>query len=220
MKLAIFDFDGTLLTRDTLPSLGSEWIRQGRSFLKYALVWISVIPVLVSYKMKRISREAMKEQAFKSFNRIYRHMTRQEVVTFFRLAYPFLKKNFNPTILAEIRQAQLQGFHSILVSGSYIELLRIAADDLGINTVLGAQLAYKDEIYDSKGETPFVDGLCKRKMLLEAFLDQDVEWEASRAYGDSYTDVYIMEMVGDKIAVRPDPQLLPYAQQNGWRILP
>ncbi len=219
MKLAVFDFDGTLLTKDTLPALGSEWIRQGRSFLKYALVWISVIPVLVSYKMKIISREAMKEKAFNCFNRIYENMSRQEVMTFFRLAYPFLKKNFNRKVLAEIRQAQLQGYHCVLVSGSYIELLNIVADDLSIDTALGAQLTFIDEVYDSKQETNFVDGLSKRDMLRQAFSNREVEWESSRAYGDSYTDIYIMETVGEKIAVRPDAELMTYAMKKGWRII-
>lgn len=220
MKLAVFDFDGTLLIKDTLPSLGTEWIRQGHSRLRYASVWVSVIPVLFGYKINRISREAMKEQAFRCFNRIYNNMTRQEIEKFFRLAYPYLKKNFNHSVIAEIQLAQQQDFHCVLVSGSYIELLRIVAEDLGIDTSLGAQLAIQNDVYNDTGKTPFVDGLSKQRMLLEHFARCDVDWEASRAYGDSYTDIYIMEMVGEKIAVRPDAQLLAHAKKHNWKILP
>jgi HAD superfamily hydrolase (TIGR01490 family) len=219
MKLAIFDFDGTLLQQDTLPSLGREWVRQHRSVARYVLVWALVVPSLLSYKAGRISRETMKGQAFRNFNRMYTGMTRQEIEDFFRRAYPNLKTIFNPAVLVEIRRAQEQGFHSVLLSGSYQELLQVTAEDLGIETVIGAKLAFDGDAYDPRGDTPFIDGQSKCELLRAAFADQAVEWEASRAFGDSYTDIYILETVGEKVAVNPDPQLLAHARQKGWRII-
>lgn len=219
MKLAIFDFDGTLLQKDTLPCLSKEWLRQGRSRLRCYSVWAWVMPVWLAFKLRLISRENMKGQAFKGFNRMYTGLRRAEIIEFFRQAYPYLKSQFNPAILEEIASAHRQGFHCVLVSGSYLELLQIIGADLGMDTVLGAQLAYCHDVYDPRGDTRFVDGQAKRHMLLEAFSAQRIDWQASRAYGDSLTDIYIMETVGEKIAVRPDPHLLDYAGQNGWRIM-
>jgi len=71
----------------------------------------------------------------------------------------------------------------------------------------------------SKGETPFIDGKSKRALLLKAFADEKVDWDASRAFGDSYTDICIMETVGDRVAVTPDPELLHYARINSWRVI-
>ncbi|MEQ8201050.1 MAG: HAD family hydrolase [Syntrophomonadaceae bacterium] len=219
MKLAIFDFDGTLLQKDTLPCLADEWMRQGRSRLRCWSVWAAVLPVVLAYKLKIISRENMKGRAFKGFNRLYTGLSRSEIAGFFRQAYPYIKKHFNPAVLEEIESARRQRFHCVLVSGSYLELLQIIGADLGIDTVLGARLAFSNDIYDPRGDTRFVDGRAKRCMLVEAFRDRDVDWQASRAYGDSLTDIFIMETVGEKIAVRPDPHLLDYAGQNGWRIM-
>ena len=219
MKLAIFDFDGTLLQKDTLPCLGKEWLRQGRSRLRYYSVWAAVLPAWLAFKLRLTSRENMKRQGFKSFNRMYTGLCRAEIIEFFRRAYPYVKSHFNPAVLEEIESARRQGFHCVLVSGSYLELLQIIGADLGMDTVLGAQLAYRNDIYDPHGNTRFVDGQAKRKMLLDAFRDQAIDWRTSRAYGDSLTDIYIMETVGEKIAVRPDPHLLDYADQNGWRIM-
>lgn len=219
MKLAIFDFDGTLLQKDTLPCLSKEWLRQGRSRLRCYSIWATVLPVLLAYKLKLISRENMKGLAFKHFNRLYTGMSRSEIEEFFRQSYPYLKTHFNPAVLEEIESARRQGYYCVLVSGSYLELLTIIGLDLGMDTVLGAQLAYRHNIYDHRGDTRFVDGQAKRSMLLETFSDQEIDWQASRAYGDSLTDIYIMETVGEKIAVRPDPHLLDYADQNGWRIM-
>jgi|GEM_PF-395196 len=219
MKLAIFDFDGTLLMGDTLPCLGKEWLRQKRSKTRYMTVVLLVLPVLLLYKAKLISRETMKGLAFRRFNRIFTKMTRQEIQEFFRQAYPHLYRQFNRMVLEEIKLAKEQGFHCVLLSGAYIELLQILSIKLGINTVIGAKLAYKDDVFDPKGDTPFITGRSKHLLLLEAFANEDVDWEASKAYGDSYTDIPIIETVGERVAVNPDLKLLSHAQNNGWRVV-
>lgn len=219
MKLAIFDFDGTLLNDDTLPVLGREWLRQKRSRARYYQVLLSVTPVLLKYKAGLIGREAMKGQAFKRFNRIFTGMSRPAVDEFFRQAYPHIRELFNEAVVDEIRLAREQGFHCVLLSGAYIELLKLVSRDLGMDTVLGARLAFRDEVYDHRGETRFVDGAKKRAMLLEAFAGQNVDWEQSRAFGDSFADICIIETVGERVAVNPDLELLQHAQKNQWRIV-
>jgi phosphoserine phosphatase len=219
MKLAIFDFDGTLLDKDTLPCLGREWVRQQRPKTRYISVLLSSLPILLMYKIKLLSRETMKGLVFKRFNRLYTNLARQEIEDFFRQAYPLLKELFNKAVLEEIKLAQQQGFHCVLLSGSYTELLQIISQDLRIDTAIGAKLAYIGDVYNHKGNTPFIDGKSKLQLLLNAFANEDIDWEASRAFGDSYTDIYVMERVGEKVAVNPDAHLLSHAQDNGWRIL-
>lgn len=219
MKLAIFDFDGTLLTNDTLPCLGREWLRQKRSKARYITVWMSVLPVLLRYKLRLISRESMKRSAFRQFNRLFIRMTRQDIEAFFNQAYPNISRHFNPAVLEEIRLARQEGFHSVLLSGTYEELLKITAQDLGVDTVIGAKLAYKDDVFDHRNETPFIDGKAKRQLLLEVFADKNVDWRASRAFGDSYTDIFIIETVGERIAVNPDSELLSHARRNNWKVV-
>lgn len=219
MKLAIFDFDGTLLIEDTLPCLGREWLRQNRSRARYYKVLISVAPVLMQYKVGVISRETMKGRAFHRFNQIFSGMSRPDIEEFFRQAYPNLRKLFNGAVVDEIRLAREQGFHCVLLSGAYIELLQLVSRDLGMDTVLGARLEFKDEVYDHRGKTRFVDGAGKRSLLLEAFAGQSVDWEQSRAFGDSFADICIIETVGERVAVNPDLELLEHAQKNRWRIV-
>lgn len=219
MKLAIFDFDGTLLMNDTLPCLGKEWLRQKRSRTRYMKILLSVFPVLLLYKARLISRETMKGMAFRRFNRLYIKMTRQEIEEFFLQSYPQLYKQFNSLVLEEIKLAQEQGFHCVLLSGAYLELLKIVSRELKIDTVIGAQLAYKDDVFDHKGETPFIDGMSKRSLLMQAYANAEVDWKASKAFGDSFADICILETVGEKVAVNPDLELLSHAQKNNWRVV-
>jgi HAD superfamily hydrolase (TIGR01490 family) len=218
MNLAIFDFDGTLLTKDTLPSLGKEWLRQNRSRTRYFMILLSIIPTLVRYKLGLINREKFKNLAFDKFNRIYRGMSSMEINNFFQKAYPNLKKVFNTTVLMEIKTARKQGFYCILLSGSYADLLRIAARDLGINTVIGAELAFRDGMFDHTGPVPFINGKKKVSLLKQTFADKNINWDRSKCFADSVADIELMHLVGQPIAVNPDPGLLSYALDNKWEI--
>ncbi|MDD2510342.1 MAG: HAD family hydrolase [Syntrophomonas sp.] len=219
MKLAIFDFDGTLLSRDTLPCLGREWLRQKRSKLCYILVYLSIVPDLLWYRMGLISREGMKAGAFRKFNYLFSGMNAEEIKIFFHQAYPGLRKHFNSRIIKEIDLARSQGYHCVLLSGSYSELMKMVAADLGLDTVIAARLAFKDGIFDPEGDTPFIDGESKCSLLKETFAGQEVHWKASRCFADSVADVKVMGMVGEPVAVNPDPGLLSHAMQEDWRVL-
>lgn len=219
MKLAVFDFDGTLLTKDTLPCLGREWLRQKRSRSKYFKVYCSVVPVVLLYKTGFISREKMKNFAFDKFNQIFNKMTRSAIISFFQEAYPNLKKLFNSMVVDEITKAREQGFYCVLLSGSYSDLMNIVAEDLGVHRVIAADLAFRDGKFDSKGGTPFIGGKSKLALLQKAFAGEDVDWAGSRCFADSYTDILVMELVGEPVAVSPDPGLLAYAQQQNWKVL-
>ncbi len=219
MKLAVFDFDGTLLSKDTLPCLGREWLRQKRSILRYILIYLHIAPDLIGYRVGVISREKMKAAAFRKFNRLFTGMNAEEIEGFFCAAYPGLRKHFNSQIIDEIDLARSEGYHTVLLSGSYIELMKMVAADLGLDTVIAAELALKDGIFDPQGDTPFIDGDSKCSLLQGAFADQEVDWAGSRCFADSVADVKVMGMVGEAIAVNPDPGLLSYAKQANWRVL-
>lgn len=218
MKLAIFDFDGTLLTRDTLPSLGEEWLRQKFSRARYLFVFLFIIPTVIRYKLRLISREEFKNLAFDKFNWIYQGMSRAEINHFFQIAYPHLKNAFNTTVLKEIEIANKQGFHCVLLSGSYADLLRVVALDLGIDTVIGAELAFQDGIFDNRGDIPFISGKQKVALLQRTFADKNVDWGASKCFADSVADIELMQLVGNPVAVNPDPGLRSYALENQWEI--
>lgn len=218
MKLAIFDFDGTLLTRDTLPTLAKEWIRQKRSRTRCFFIFLSIIPTVVRYKLGLISREKLKNLAFDKFNRIYQGMSKAEINEFFQNAYPNLKEIFNTTVLKEIKTARQQGFHCVLLSGSYADLLRVVARDLGIDTVIGAELAFREGIFDHRGDIPFINGKKKVVLLQKTFAGKIINWDGSRCFADSVADIELMQLVGEPVAVNPDPGLLSHARDNQWKI--
>lgn len=219
MKLAIFDFDGTLFTKDTLPFLAQEWLRQGQSRLRYLLIYVLVMPVVILYKLGLVSRARMKYQAMTKFQRIFAGLSQSQIEDFFQQTSPYLSRYYNHQVLAEIRQAQAQGFHLVLLSGAYSMLLEQVARELKLDTVIGAELYFRDGTIDYGREISFVDGVNKLNLLQEAFSGQEVDWSRSRSYGDSFDDLLALEIAGERVAVNPETRLLDYALDNDWRVL-
>lgn len=219
MKLAIFDFDGTLFMRDTLPFLGEEWVRQGRPRVKYLVTYMSILPILILYKLRIVSRAKMKYQAMDKFQKMFVKLSKKQITEFFRQAYPALSRYYNPEVMAELKKAKSEGFHLVLLSGAYALLLELVAEDLEIDTVIGAELFFHNDAIDYSKKISFVDGENKLTLLREFFAGQEVDWKLSRSYGDSYDDLLVMEIAGEAVAVNPEDRLLDYALDNDWRVI-
>lgn len=219
MKLAIFDFDGTLILKDTLPCLGSEWVKQGKSKMRYYQIYLSLIPLLLFYKAGWTSRELMKYKAMLRFQTIFRGMTRNEIENFFRQAYGGIRAYLSPTIIEEVHRAKVEGFHLVLLSGAYTDLLQLVADEFGFETVIGAQLHYNNDYIDYSREISFVDGESKLQYIENYFAGTSIDWAKSKSFGDSYSDLPVLEMTGEAIVVNPEKQLLNLAVSRNWRII-
>ncbi|HNX29771.1 MAG TPA: HAD family hydrolase [Syntrophomonadaceae bacterium] len=219
MKLAIFDFDGTLLIKDTLPLLGQEWLQQGKSKLTFIKIWILCFPYLISYKLDLMEREKMKVKILAKFNALFKNMTREGIDQFFIKAYPAMANYFNPRVLEEILKAQHQGYHCVLLSGTYAQLLNVVAEELGFDTVIAADINYQDGKVDLKRPLAAIDGQTKLLLLKQVFAGENINWLLSRSYGDSYADIPVMQITGEPIAVNPDEGLRVYAREKGWRII-
>ncbi len=219
MKLAIFDFDGTLLKKDTLPAIGKEWLRQKRSLFTYIKIYAAIAPFLFLYKIRVIPREKMKIAALRRFDKLFMNMTKDEVESFFKAAYPYIRENFNPQVVTEINLAKKEGYHLVLLSGAYANLLNLVAEELQIDTVIAVEMSYKNGVFDHDREVPFIDGKSKLTLLKQRYADQNVDWDASRSYGDSYSDLPVMTIVGQPVAVNPDEGLFLHVQENNWRVI-
>lgn len=220
MKLAIFDFDGTLFPNDTLPFLLKQWRRLNYSKTKYIVTYISLISLYIKYKSgikSKFSREQMKLIAVEKFNKIFDNMTEEEFNEYFYKCSKELEGLLNKSIVSEVKDANSNGYHTVLLSGSYDHLLKYIGDFLSIDTVIGTKVHFNKNIYDSSKQLEIISGELKLKKIHEAF--EFVDWEASCAYADSYSDIHILESVGQPIAVNPDTKLKTVAIEQHWRII-
>jgi len=161
----------------------------------------------------------MKLQAVRKFNPIFNGMNEQELKDFFMICSQEVQGLFNKSVLKEVQKARDEGFHTVLLSGTYHEFLQNIGDQLEFDTVIGSQMYFNHGKYDSKKETEIVIGDLKLKKIIERFGYEEVDWEASRAYADGYSDLKLLQAVGQPIVVNPDAKLKAVAIDKKWMIL-
>lgn len=222
MKLAIFDFDGTLFPQDTLPFLLREWHREGRSLRRLIAAYSSVGGLYVNYKLgntHRMSREMMRRTALQRVTRIFTGMSEAEISSFFRENAELIVPQLRPSVLEELRRSKEAGFHTVLLSGGYETLMEHVGKSIGIDTVIATALYYENGTVDTQRELDIVCGDGKADRLNAAFVDKPVDWAESAAYADSYSDLPILYMVGNPVAVCPDRELAAMLPGLGWRVI-
>jgi HAD superfamily hydrolase (TIGR01490 family) len=111
-RIAFFDFDGTITTRDTLL----EFIRYSKGIFSFYLGFLLNSPWLVAYKIKLISNQRAKERILRHF---FKHTPldqfEQTCEAFAREALPALLR---PKALREIARLKAAGADVVIVSAS------------------------------------------------------------------------------------------------------
>ena len=145
MKLAIFDFDGTLMKADSLPFLLKIWSSLGYPRYKQWLMYARIGGLYIRYKLGingAMTKEEMKKTAFQKFTRIFSGMNRQQIHGFFKDAAERIMPELNEKVIAEISIVKKNGYHTVLLSGFYQELLSLIAQRIGIESVLGTKMHF------------------------------------------------------------------------------
>lgn len=222
MKLAVFDFDGTLFPENTLPFLLKQWKKQKYSKSKFYKTYLALISLYVRYKLgieTKMSKEQMKLLAVLKFNRLFKGMSEKEIAQYFKNCSSEIKVLLNDSVVEEVKRAQTEGYHTVLLSGAYEDLLKNIGKELGFNTVIGTKINYHNGMFDENKSVEVISGGLKVKELTNYFQSSDIDWKGSRAYADSYSDLDILKAVGEPIAVDPDKKLRSIAAQANWRVI-
>jgi len=221
MKLAIFDFDGTLLRVDTLPYMLRLWGEFGYSKMRKWRTYFSIIGLYMRYKLGlngRMTREQMKKTALQKFTKLFAGMTRAQVEIYFEQCTDKIMAQINKNVAAEVGKVKAQGYHTVILSGCYEKLLALVAQKLGIDGVLGTKIRYfENDVADVAYKMDIKTGVDKVNRIQEAFPDADLK--ASCAYADSISDLALLELVGLPVAVAPDVDLKAFIDGKDWRVI-
>lgn len=222
MKLAIFDFDGTLFMQDTLPFLLKLWRRFKYSRSRLFCVYLSLAGIFLKYKLGVHSARQLERGAkavMRKFTRLFAGMSKEQVESFFDRSAEEIKKDLNKDVVEEAARAKRQGCHTVLLSGCFEYLLEAIGKPLGIDTVIGTRINYKNGRVFLKRPLDVVYGPEKISRLRALFDTESIEWPDSFAYADSVSDIPVLQLVGNPVAVNPDAGLKRKAEESGWRIL-
>ena len=183
-RLAVFDFDGTLTLRDSLP----EFIRHARGGMGMVGAFVRSLPKIASWKLGKSSNGEAKERLFaESF-------AGMELERFDALGRSFAARidtMLRPETVAEMHAAHARGETVVVLSASIGNWLRPWAAANGVDRVIATEAEV-----DKKGRltgrfaTPNCHGREKIRRLEEAFPELKENRAAYRiaAWGDSPSD--------------------------------
>lgn len=223
MKLAIYDFDGTLCENETLPFIFEFYKKNNCSHIKLIQFYIRVIGLTLKYKLKldsKLDKEKYRAKVATIFMYLFEDMKKDDILKFFCECTAEIVKYFNSKVIESMKSRKKQGYNIVICSGANTLLLSEVAKYIEVDEIIGTEFPFlEDGSYDFEAELFITTGKNKPIALLDRFKDKEVDWENSCAYGDSYYDYDIMNLTGNPIAVKPDEALRNIAIENGWEIL-
>jgi HAD superfamily hydrolase (TIGR01490 family) len=219
MKVAIFDFDGTLFPKETFPLLMGHLKNHPVHFQKYRNFFLRILPVYAAYKCKLYPEQKFKEYSMWSYISAFGTSPKVEIEQFFDQIGEVMSHNLSESVLHRLQQHQSDGYYTMLVSGAYEPLLHSVTKNVNFDFIIGSSIPYTDEILPKKAPINYIYGERKTAFIHAHLSDTEVDWGNSFAYGDSYTDLNVLELVGHPVAVNPEPRLLEVANHKKWEII-
>lgn len=222
MKIAIFDFDGTLFNNETIPFLTKQWLRLGYSKTKWTRVFMRLVGLLIKYKSKvdkNLNKEKFRGIATEIFLSIFDGMDKEQIEEFFEKCTPEIMIHLNTDVISEFKKRKEEGYHTVLLSGCFKEMLNKITDVYKFDKVVCTNLEYEDNRLIVNGKLDIVSGESKLINLKKHFDLSTIDLENSYSYGDSLYDRYVLEIVGNPIVVNPDQGLIELAQKKSWTFL-
>jgi len=178
-NIALFDFDGTITTKDTLL----EFIKFYRGTARFYIGFLTLLPIMVLFKAKLLANWKAKQSMLRYFLGNHDRAVFQAACDeFARTRIPALVR---PEALARLREHQAQGDIVVIVSASPENWIRTFSDGLGVQ-LIATQLEVVDDKITGRicGRNCF--GPEKAERIRAQFNLAD--YDQISAYGDSRGD--------------------------------
>ena len=185
-KLALFDFDGTMVKGDSIAGLVRFMFNSGKMSRNEML---ESILNTIKWKLNKMPVNAVKTHALSPLNR----MTKEEAESFLK---HFVVEKLAPRLYQNAVDA-MKAHHEngdlvLLVSASPLCYLKYLKDILPVTDIIATQT---DETYQVTNNV--VKKEKNKQIMVWLSKNQvDADFESSFAYGDSRNDLDMLSMVG------------------------
>lgn len=218
MRVAIFDFDGTIYKNETFQ-LMMDHLKNHPTMSGYDKFYRSIVPVYAAYKVKLCPEAWMKANLMKKYLQTFAGMTDRDIFQFFAEVKTDVMHHLNEEVVKRLKQHADDQVYTMVVSGAYTSFLNATIADLPFDRRIGTEIPFHDGILPKRFSLKHMQGKHKTAAIYDALGDRKIDWENSFAYGDSFSDIEFMHLVGNPVAVDPDERLQLHAKHNGWEVL-
>jgi len=188
MNLALFDFDGTLTSKDSLPDFIQFAV--GKPTYYFGLSRLS--PVLLGYLFGFITNDIAKQKLVARYFKGWSFDRFQQVANDYSLSE--IDKIVRPQAIEKLKWHEQQGDRVIIVSASMEDWLKPWCDNRGIE-LLATRLVTENGFLSGEFATPNCHGQEKVNRIT-ALLNLS-EYDRVFAYGDSSGDTEMLAIADE-----------------------
>jgi phosphoserine phosphatase len=106
-----------------------------------------------------------------------------------------------------------------ILSASPIEIVAELAKALDITGGIGTESEIVDGVYTGRLAAPFCYGEGKAEHIRRLAEEHGYDLQQCYSYSDSASDLPMMQIVGNPIAVNPDRPMMAVAHRRGWPVV-
>lgn len=212
---AFFDLDKTILAR-------SSSFAFARPFYKGGLIGRSDVIRSAYAQFVYLASGADHDQMESMRTYMSKLVTGWDVDKVKQIVAETLDEIVDPMVYDEaiklIEDHKARGHDVIIISSSGTDVVEPIGQRLGADIAIGTQVAVEDGHYT--GEILFYAyGEGKAEAMLALAAEHEYDLDSSYAYTDSQTDLPMLELVGNPVAVNPDTELRKVATERDWPVL-
>ena len=188
MKIAFFDFDGTITAKDSL----AEFLKFGTGRMSYYLGLLALSPMLVCYVLKLIPNDKAKARLISYFFRGSDASSFKELAKKYSVSE--IDRIIRPKAIEKIQWHLNEGHKVVMVSASMESWLKAWCAEHNMELV-STRLEFNDNKVTGRFATKNCYGIEKVNRIREAY-DLD-EYEYIYAYGDSSGDKEMLALADE-----------------------
>jgi HAD superfamily hydrolase (TIGR01490 family) len=216
MEAAFFDLDKTIIATSSVIALGGPLYREGLISKRTIArgIYAQLVYMVVGADEEKMDR--MREAMLT----LTKGWDRERVSEIVRET---LDQVITPVIYAEaldlIDEHKRAGRKTVIISSSPVETVQAIGEHLGVDDVIATR-ARIDADGRYTGELEFYAyGPHKAEAIREMAVREGIDLARSYGYSDSITDLPMLELVGNPVAVNPDRELARVARDREWETI-
>lgn len=208
------DVEGTLTSGETWRAVG-RYLAEHRRARAYRAFFLAHLPGALLVKARLLPRPWYRDRWMADLAGLFQGWDEQELR---RMAEWVVERELwmlrRPSVIAELEEHRRNGATLILASATYQPVLEAFAERCGARA-LGTRLDVVDGVATGRISGRVNSGHTKADRLVAATAPERV----AIAYGDSASDIPMLELSSAPVAVYPDAGLRRLAARRGWRML-
>lgn len=214
MAIAFFDFDGTLISRDSGVICAVPCIRRG---MLGAGIGARLIGTYLLSKLGLRTRADAQRVGFEC----YGGRSLEELRAIMQALHD---EHLRPFISAPVRERvvahKAAGDAVIVLTASAFFFAEPLCAELGVDELVGTQVTFADDgICTGIVDGDILDGAAKLAAAERCAKDRGFALSECAFYTDHVADLHLLEAVGTPVVVGPSPALCRVARERSWQTI-